>query len=68
MPLPRGCGHSREFDQRFRVQVLDRYNVLAGVVRREFVEEVVALAGQVSVPPGDDLTLVCPVVRAVFFP
>src|SRR6056297_710333 len=70
---PRGPGSiprvAREFDQSLRVQVLDGHKVvLAGVVVRQFVEEISTLAFQVGVSSGDRLALFLPVVRAVFLP
>ena len=63
------AGVAGEFDQPFRVKVLDGYEVvLVGVVRRELVQEVAALPFQVGVTPGDGLALLFPVVRPVLFP
>ena len=57
---------ARQFDQAFRVQVLDGHEVVfSGIVVRQLVQEVTAFLFQVGVTLGYDTALFLPIRRAV---
>ena len=71
-PPRRRCSVSRvtgEFDQSFRIQVLNSHEIVfSGVVVRQFMQEISSLPFEIGVALGDNLPLFLLAVRPMFFP